>query len=124
MLVAGGSSRFTVHGDKGSVIKARADQQESQLLAGVVPGSAGWGQDDDKLVIYDASLQTHSGHPQGDQRQYYMQIRDALNGQIANPVPPVEALAVMAVLEAAVRAAESGMVQTLDLTDDERNALR
>ncbi len=42
MLVAGGSSRFTVHGDKGSVIKARADQQESQLLAGVVPGSAGW----------------------------------------------------------------------------------
>ena len=53
-----------------------------------------------------------------------MQIRDALNSQIANPVPPVEALAVMAVLEAAVRAAESGMVQTLDLTDDERNAQR
>ncbi|HIE9294359.1 oxidoreductase [Klebsiella variicola] len=125
MLVAGGSSRFTVHGDKGSVVKARADQQESQLLAGVEPGSAGWGQDDDKLVIYDASLQAHSqATPQGDQRQYYMQIRDALNGQIANPVPPVEALAVMAVLEAAVRAAESGMVQTLDLTDEERNALR
>ncbi|MCS5880822.1 hypothetical protein LNP17_13560 [Klebsiella variicola subsp. variicola] len=76
-------------------------------------------------MICDASLQTHSqATPQGDQRQYYMQIRDALNGQIANPVPPVEALAVMAVLEAAVRAAESGMVQTLDLTDDERNALR
>ncbi len=60
MLVAGGSSRFTVHGDKGSVIKARADQQESQLLAGVVPGSAGWGQDDDPLVIDDASLQAHA----------------------------------------------------------------
>ena len=39
-------------------------------------------------------------------------------------VPPVEALAVMAVLEAAVRSAESGMVQTLDLSDDERNTLR
>ena len=125
MLVAGGSSRFTVHGDKGSVIKARADQQESQLLAGVVPGSAGWGQDDDPLVIYDASLQAHAqATPQGDQRQYYMLIRDALKGQIANPVPPVEALAVMAVLEAAVRSAESGMVQTLDLSDDERNTLR
>ena len=117
MLVAGGSSRFTVHGDKGSVVKARADQQESQLLAGVAPGSAGWGEDNDALVVYDASLQTHSqATPSGDQRQYYMQI--------ANPVPPVEALAVMAVLEAAVRAAESGMVQTLDLTDDERNAQR
>ncbi|PLN31492.1 oxidoreductase, partial [Klebsiella pneumoniae] len=125
MLVAGGSSRFTVHGDKGSVIKARADQQESQLLAGVVPGSAGWGQDDDPLVIYDASLQAHAqATPQGDQRQYYMLIRDALKGQIANPVPPVEALAVMAVLEAAVRSAESGMVQTLDLSDNERNMLR
>ncbi|HFZ0965239.1 TPA: oxidoreductase, partial [Klebsiella pneumoniae] len=54
----------------------------------------------------------------------YMLIRDALKGQIANPVPPVEALAVMAVLEAAVRSAESGMVQTLDLSDDERNTLR
>ena len=53
-----------------------------------------------------------------------MQIRDALKGQIPNPVPPVEALAVMAVLEAAVRSAESGVAQTLDLTADERNALR
>ena len=53
-----------------------------------------------------------------------VQIRDALKGQIANPVPPVEALAVMAVLEAAVRSAESGMVQTLDLSDNERNMLR
>ncbi|EMW3191848.1 oxidoreductase [Klebsiella quasipneumoniae] len=125
MLVAGGSSRFTVHGDKSSVVKARADQQESQLLAGVVPGSAGWGEDEDGLVIYDASLQTQTQPtPPGDQRQYYMQIRDALKGLIANPVPPVQALAVMAVLEAAARSAESGVAQTLDLTDDERNALR
>lgn len=47
MLVAGGVSRFTVHGDKGSVVKQRADQQESQLLAGVGPGSESWGEDDD-----------------------------------------------------------------------------
>lgn len=91
----------------------------------MVPGSAGWGEDDDKLVIYDASLQAQTQPtPSGDQRQYYMLIRDALKGQIANPVPPVEALAVMAVLEAAVRSAESGVAQTLDLTADERNALR
>lgn len=53
-------------------------------------GSAGWGRDDDPLVIYDASLQAHAQAPQGDQRQYYMLIRDALKGQIANPVPPVK----------------------------------
>jgi hypothetical protein len=39
MLVAGGVSRFTVHGDKGSVVKQRADQQESQLLAGWFPAA-------------------------------------------------------------------------------------
>lgn len=44
MLVAGGVARFTVHGEKGSVVKARADGQESQLLAGVTPGSAEVGQ--------------------------------------------------------------------------------
>jgi predicted dehydrogenase len=39
MLVAGGTARFTVHGDKGSVVKARIDQQEAQLLAGVIPAA-------------------------------------------------------------------------------------
>ncbi|MDP1491841.1 oxidoreductase, partial [Klebsiella pneumoniae] len=80
--------------------------------AGVVPGSAGWVQDDDTLVIYVASMQAHAeATPQGDQRQFYMLIRDALKGQIATPVPQVEALEVMAFMEAAGRSAESGMVQ-------------
>ncbi len=48
-----------------------------------------------------------------------------LKGQgIANPVPPVEALAVMAVLEAAVRSAEVVWCRLPDLSDDERNTLR
>ena len=33
MLVAGGVARFTVHGDKASVVKAHIDQQEDQVLA-------------------------------------------------------------------------------------------
>ncbi|ALR76418.1 oxidoreductase [[Enterobacter] lignolyticus] len=120
MLVAGGVSRFTVHGDKGSVMKQKADQQESQLLAGVVPGSAAWGQDDDSLVLFGADLQPQPlKTPDGDQRQYYMHVRDALTGKTENPVSPLQALAVMAVLEAAVRSAESGSQQTVSLTADE-----
>ncbi|MEL0553079.1 oxidoreductase [Raoultella lignicola] len=124
MLVAGGVSRFTVHGDKGSVVKQRADQQEAQLLAGVIPGSDSWGHDDDKMVMFDAAGQTQQHEtPRGDQRQYYIHVRDALTGAIDNPVSPLQALAVMAVLEAAVQSAESGTVQTVALTADEQAAL-
>lgn len=124
MLVAGGVSRFTVHGDKGSVVKQRADQQEAQLLAGVIPGSESWGHDDDNMVTFDAAGQTQQHEtPRGDQRQYYINVRDALTGAIDNPVSPLQALAVMAVLEAAVQSAESGTVQTIALTADERAAL-
>jgi predicted dehydrogenase len=125
MLVAGGTSRFTVHGDKASVVKSRIDQQEAQLLAGVIPGSESWGEDSDDMVLFDAAGDaTRLKTPKGDQRQYYINVRDALTGTIGNPVHPVEALAVMAVLEAAVRSSETGSTQTLDLTAEERSQLR
>jgi predicted dehydrogenase len=125
MLAAGGVQRFTVHGDKASVVKATIDQQESQLLAGVIPGSEHWGEDSDDLVVFDANAQPkpHST-PKGDQRQYYIQLRDALSGKRSNPVHPVEALAVMAVLEAAVKSSDTGTTQTLSLTDSERAKLQ
>ncbi|MGS6160717.1 Gfo/Idh/MocA family oxidoreductase, partial [Enterobacter mori] len=62
--------------------------------------------------------------PKGDQRQYYITVRDALTGKIENPVHPVEAMAVMAVLEAAVRSSETGSTQTLELTAEDRYLLR
>lgn len=125
MLAAGGVQRFTVHGDNASVVKATIDRQESQLLAGIIPGSAHWGEDSDDLVVYDASGQPQRHRtPKGDQRQYYIQIRDALNGKRSNPVPPVEALAVMAVLEAAVKSSDTGTTQTVSLTDSEREQLQ
>ena len=125
MLVAGGTSRFTVHGDKASVVKARIDQQEAQLLAGVIPGSESWGEDSDDMVLFDAAGDaTRLKTPKGDQRQYYINVRDALTGTIGNPVHPVEALAVMAVLEAAVRSSETGTTQMLELTAEERALLR
>lgn len=125
MLVAGGTSRFTVHGDKASVVKARIDQQEAQLLAGVIPGSESWGEDSDDMMLFDATGDaTRLKTPKGDQRQYYINVRDALTGTIGNPVHPVEALAVMAVLEAAVRSSETGSTQTLELTAEERSLLR
>lgn len=124
MLVAGGSARFTVHGTRGSLVKPRIDPQEAQLLRGMGPGDAGWGVDDDPLLHYDgdaASPRTIAATP-GDQRAYYAAIRDALDGRGANPVTPLQAVAVMAVLETAIEAARSGHVLPLPLTADERRA--
>ena len=103
MLVAGGGARFTVHGSRGSLVKPRIDQQEAQLLRGLRPGDAGWGEDDDATLLYAGGDATPVAlpTPAGDQRAYYAAVRDALLGRGDNPVTPLQAIAVMAVLEAA-----------------------
>ncbi|MDN0077307.1 oxidoreductase [Crenobacter sp. SG2303] len=115
MLVAGGSSRFTVHGSRGSLVKHSADIQERQLLAGLLPGEAEWGVDEEPARFYDGS--DGSVHelavPRGCQQAYYEQLRDALLGKCANPVLPEQALAVMRVIEAAQQSAEQERVIVL-----------
>jgi predicted dehydrogenase len=122
MVVAGGTARFTVHGTEASVVKARADRQEQQLLAGIAPGAPGWGEDGDDLRLYQGDEVRSLPTPAGDQRNYYRAIHQALRGGGANPVPPIQALAVMAVIEAAAQAAAGGARTTLPLTEAERAA--
>jgi predicted dehydrogenase len=123
MLVAGGSPRFTLHGTRASLVKPLADRQEVQLLAGVQPGSAPWGEDPDELLLHDGSGEvSRLPTPRGDQRQYYAALRDAVTGQGANPVTPLQAVTVMAVLEAAIASAESGRAVALALSEEERAA--
>ena len=124
MLVAGGVPRFAVHGNEGSLIKRKSDPQEAQLLAGMKPHAQGWGVDTDDVVRYDGSggERLIRASP-GDQSQYYAGIYAALRGTGPNPVPPLQALAVVAVIEAAMLSAQSGRAVEPDLTDDERSAL-
>lgn len=122
MLVAGGSARFTVHGTGGSIVKQRADQQEPQLLAGMRPGAPGWGEDEDALLRYDEVGETSIPATPGDQRQFYRLVADALRGRGRGPVRPIEALAVMAVIEAGVISARDGVAMPLPLTAEERAA--
>lgn len=120
MLVAGGSPRFVMHGDRGSVLKRKADEQEPQLLAGMLPGDIGWGQDPDPLLVYDKNgSESEIPALQGDQRRYYAGIADAMTGVGPNPVPPIQALAVMAVIDAVNRSSREKRDVRLDLTDEE-----
>jgi predicted dehydrogenase len=123
MLVAGGSARFTVHGTQASLIKPQADRQEAQLLAGIRPGDATWGEDPDLILIYDSEGKvTKLPAPLGDQRQYYIALRDAVLGTGANPVTAAQAITVMAVLEAAMESSASGQSVALALSEQECRA--
>jgi predicted dehydrogenase len=120
MLVAGGSPRFIIHGERGTMLKRFSDCQEAQLLAGMAPGASGWGVDDDALIVFNAE-----GHEQffpakpGDQRLFYAGVRDAILGRGPNPVSPIEALAVMAIIEAGATSAREQAAVPLALSDDE-----
>jgi predicted dehydrogenase len=122
MLVAGGSARFVVHGRNGSLVKRKADQQEPQLLGGMRPGDEGWGTDSDALMVYEADGDRAILSTAGDQRRFYDLVAQSLHGDGPGPVRPVEALAVMAVIEAGLVSARDGIAAPLSLTEEERRA--
>jgi predicted dehydrogenase len=127
MLAAGGLVRFTVHGTRGSLVKKGADVQESQLRAGMAPGASGWGQDPDPLQQFNGDADVapvERAAPVGDYRKYYAGLCEAIKGHAANPVEPIQALAVMAVLEAARTSSRTRSDEPLALTADEAEAAR
>jgi len=119
-LAANAAPRFLIHGTKGTWTKLRADVQEDQVRSGMKPGSPGWGENPDAAVFFDGRTgqATALPAPAGDHRQYYIALRDAILGRGPNPVTPIQAIAVMAVLEAA--ALPSDDRRALPLTQHER----
>ena len=123
-LVSGGSARFSVHGDLASVVKQKPDVQEDQLRIGVLPGSADWGLDPDDAVLYDGATGDARAlkAARGDQRGYYVALREALHGRAPNPVPPEQGATVMAIIEAALRADKEGRRVVPEVAKEERAA--
>jgi len=123
MVAAGAHTRFIVHGDAGTLVKRGSDLQEARLREGIAPGSAGWGDDPDDMVLFDGSGETRIlPTPAGDQLQYYVQLRRAIAEGGPNPVRPHEALGVMAVIEAGLQSARTAAAMAPALTADERSA--
>jgi predicted dehydrogenase len=123
-LVSGGSARFSLHGERASVVKQKPDIQEDQLKAGMVPGSRDWGVDPDDATLYEGDNGDTRALKavRGDQRGYYVALREALHSRAPNPVPPEQGATVMAIIEAALRSEEEGRRAVPDLTEDERAA--
>jgi predicted dehydrogenase len=123
-LVSGGSARFSVHGDRASMVKQKPDIQEDQLRAGVLPGAPDWGLDPDDAMLYEGATGDARAvkAARGDQRGYYVALREALHGKALNPVPPEQGATVMAIIEAALRSDKEGRSVVPELTKEERAA--
>ena len=113
MLVAASAPRFALHGTAGSFVKDGLDAQEDALKAGVRPTwppQPGWGIDpgraarvtrasDGSAVSEEVTMQP------GAHQAYFARVAAAIRGVAPNPVPPEEALAVMALIELGIRSA-------------------
>ncbi len=121
LLVSGGGPRSTLHGTRASWMKFGADVQEPQLVAGMRPDDPAFGIDPDAGVAIDGATgaRTEIAAPRGDQRQYYVDIRDAIRDRRAPLITTKDAVAVMAVLETSFRSGAEGRVLPLPLTDAE-----
>ena len=114
MLVAASAPRFAVHGTLGSFVKEGLDAQEDALKAGVRPtwpAQPGWGLDpgpatlvtraaDGAAVVNAVELQA------GAHMAYFAGVAAAIRHEAVNPVPPEEALDVMALIELGIASAE------------------
>jgi predicted dehydrogenase len=122
LLAAGGGPRSIVHGTKASWAKYGADVQEAQLKAGLHPGDTSFGYDSDPGVLYDGATGavTKVPAPAGNQRMYYVGVRDAILEDQPPPIPARDAIAVMAILEASFESGSRGQVQPIPLNPGER----
>ncbi len=121
LLVSGGGPRSVLHGNIASWAKYGADPQERQLVSGMLPLDPGFGYDPTPGILFDGATgrQTEIPSPSGNQRDYYVGIRDAILGAGPVPVPLKYAVAGMAVLETSFESGVLGKTLSLPLTAEE-----
>jgi predicted dehydrogenase len=122
LLVSGGGPRSILHGTHASWAKYGADVQESQLQAGMDPKDPAFGYDPAPGLLYHGATgeRVEVPSPVGNQRIYYVGIRDAIRHAELPPISAQDAIAVMAILETSFESGARGRVLELPLTPSER----
>ncbi len=108
--------RFRLLGDAGAYVKYGMDVQEKGLREADAPGQPGWGVEPESAwgqLGTPGAVRAVPTVP-GAYPDYYAGIRDALRQHVPPPVTISEAIAVMAVIEAAQRSAVDGGTVSLD----------
>jgi predicted dehydrogenase len=104
--------RLTVLGSKGAYVKHGIDPQEEALLAGGIPGSAGWGEEPESA--WGRVGAGDDAHPlrsePGNYLKFYEGVAAAIRDGAEPPVTTEQGVAMMDVLDAARLSAAKGMV--------------
>lgn len=103
---------FTVHGDKGSIVKYGMDSQEEQLKNGMKPGENGYGVDAEENFATVETEERLERIPTevGCYDVYYKGVRDSiLNGE-KPPVTAQEGLDVIKLIQLAIESSETSRV--------------
>jgi predicted dehydrogenase len=112
--------RFTLNGTQGTFRKFGIDCQEAHLLAGDLFSSKPWGVEGPEhwgtLTVDEGGepVSTRIPTEAGDYRGYYINLRDAIHGNAALEVTPLQAWRTMRVLEMALESSHSGCTVTCD----------
>ena len=107
MLASAPGPRFVLNGTLGSFTNYGFDPQEDALRAGGLPGSPGWGEEDESrwgtltLAEQNATVRRAVRTEAGDYRQFYANVRDAILGKAALAVTAEQAIQVIRMLERA-----------------------
>ncbi|WJE50992.1 oxidoreductase [Bacillus cereus] len=106
---------FSVHGDKGSIIKYGMDSQEEQLKAGMKPGSAGYGEDsENNFAILETEEEVKPIPTEvGCYEIYYKGVLDSIVNGTHPPVTAEEGLQVIRLIQAAIESSATGKVISL-----------
>ena len=108
------TSRFVVHGAKGSYRKYHMDGQEAQLKAGMKAHDPGFGVEDPSLygtlTTYPDGRMHTAPQPSrdGTHHSFYRLMREAIETGAAPPVLPEEARDVLRLIDAAMEASDTG----------------
>ncbi len=105
---------YRAYGEAGSYVSAQTDVQAQAIFAGRRPADdlAGWGYEDEALwgILHTASGAERVASEQGRYHDYYEQFARAIQEGTAPPVTAAEAVATLAVLDAARISASEGRV--------------
>ena len=103
---------YMLHGTNGSFVKYGLDVQEATLDGGAKPVGNDWGREPESIwgtlnAEYEGvKFQGKVESEQGDYREYFINLRDAINGKAELAVKPEEARDVMRIIELAFQSSQ------------------